>query len=176
MNGYICRRASGAEVAARWEYLTALHPGSDRWAAFRDLALKGFAEGSMIQYYGFLDGTIICEATAYVNEAAFEGDIGDPSGLYGETTAYLAAFRTDKPYEGRGYFSTLYHYMEHDLKAMGYTVLCLGVGADEGRNRAIYAHLGYCDYIKTLTESVPSGQENEASQEETVLFYRKQLT
>jgi len=30
--------------------------------------------------------------------------------------AYLAAFRTNKEYEGKGFFSKLYKFMENDLK------------------------------------------------------------
>ena len=42
----------------------------------------------------------------------FIGDIDNPEGLYSDTMAYLAAFRTDKEFEGKGYFSTLYKYVE----------------------------------------------------------------
>ena len=36
---------------------------------------------------------------------------------------YLSAFRTRKEYQGKGYFSKLYKFMEDDLKSRGYTTL-----------------------------------------------------
>ena len=36
--------------------------------------------------------------------------------LIGDKKAYLTAFRTNKEYEGEGYFSKLYKFMEKDLK------------------------------------------------------------
>ena len=41
--------------------------------------------------------------------------------------AYLAAFRTNKEFQGKGYFSKLYNFVENDLKKKGYTELSLGV-------------------------------------------------
>lgn len=82
--------------------------------------------------------------------------------------AYLAAFRTNKEYEGQGYFSKLYNYVENDLKQRGYKELSLGVGPEEVRNIEIYFHLGYRTYIKTLVE-----QEN--INEDIILFYKKDI-
>ncbi len=35
--------------------------------------------------------------------------------LLSDSMAYLAAFRTNKEYEGKGYFSKLYRFVESDL-------------------------------------------------------------
>ena len=83
--------------------------------------------------------------------------------------AYLAAFRTNKEYEGKGYFSKLYKFIENDLKQRGYLELSLGVSPEETRNIEIYFHLGFKEHIKTLIE-----HEN-SKKEEVILFYKKKI-
>lgn len=169
MENYICRVATRDELLKRWEYLVSIHPGNDEWAKFREKTIRNYDEGNIISYLGFLDGEIICEATAYINEAAFVGDISEPSGLLNDNMAYLAAFRTNKEFEGKGYFSQLYKFMENDLKNRGYLELSLGVGPEEVRNILIYFHLGYREYIKTVFKHSSSNRED------VILFYKKRI-
>ena len=168
MNEFVCRIASREDLLKRWEYLIEVEAGDTAWLGYREFALRNFDDGSAVTYLGILDGEIICEATAYIRSSAFAGDISDPSGLLRDGMAYLAAFRTNKPFEGRGYFGRLYRYVEADLKQRGYTELCLGVGPEAVRNMEIYFHLGYREYVKTLIEPLPQG-------EEVILFYRKRI-
>ena len=170
MNNYECRIATREDVLNRWDYLIDIHPGKDIWLKFRENTLKHFDDGSMLIYYGFLNDKIICEATAYIKEDAFIGDLDDPSGLLNNNMAYLAAFRTNKEYEGQGYFSKLYHYMEEDLINRGYSELCLGVDPKDVRDIEIYFHLGFTNYIKTEIEKDDNGNINEF-----INFYKKIL-
>ena len=172
---YICKKATRDEVIKRWNYLIEVHLGNNSWIVFKQNTLKAFNEGSMIPYYGILDGNIICEATAYVKPSAFEGDIEDSSGLYNETMAYLAAFRTDKQYEGQGYFSKLYNFVEDDLKEKGYTEFSLGVGPEAVRNIEIYFHLGFREYIKNTIKHDPPKNEHDIPEDEFVNFYKKKI-
>lgn len=89
--------------------------------------------------------------------------------------SYLVAFRTNKEYEGKGYFSKLYNFMENDLKQRGYTELSLGVGPEAVRNIEIYFHLGFRDYIKTVIEYEPSQEDPTKKEEDVILFYRKKI-
>ena len=89
--------------------------------------------------------------------------------------AYLAAFRTNKEFEGKGYFSKLYNFVENDLKEKGYTELSLGVGPEAVRNIEIYFHLGYRDYIKTLIEYEQSQEEPLKKEKDVILFYKKKI-
>ncbi len=175
MGNYIFRIANRDELLKRWEDLLEVQHGSSRWAEYRENAIKQFAENSTIPYLGFLDGEIICEATAYIKESAFIGDISEPSGLLSDSMAYLAAFRTNKELEGRGYFSRLYRFMENDLKERGYTELSLGVGPDAVRNIEIYFHLGFREYIKTVIEYEPSESDPSKKTEDVILFYKKKI-
>lgn len=168
MNNYICKIATREELLKRWDYLIEIHPEKEEWIKYRDNALRNYDNGSTIPYLGILENEIICEATAYIHESAFKDDISNPSGLLNENMVYLAAFRTNKEHEGKGYFSKLYKFIENDLKEKGYSELSLGVGPEDVRNIEIYFHLGFREYIKTLIEK-------EGSKEETILFYKKTL-
>ena len=171
---YLCKVATRDELIRRWDYLTGINPGS-KWAEFRENALKHYDEKSTISYLGFLDDEIICEATAVIQDSAFIGDIQDPSGLLSDRMCYLAAFRTNKEYEGKGYFRRLYDFVEKDLKERGYTELSLGVGPEAVRNMEIYFHLGFREYIKTVIQYESSEKDPTLQEEDVILFYKKKI-
>ena len=164
MNNYVCKVADRDELIKRWKYLVEIHPVNNIWEKFKDNALNNFDNDNTISYVGILDGEIICELTAYIKEEAFIDDIDDYDDLLSEERCYLAAFRTNKEYQGNGYFSILFDYVVEDLKRRGYKELSLGVSPEEVRNMEIYFHLGFRDYIKSTT------QDNEL-----ILFYKKDL-
>lgn len=168
MDNFVCKIATREELLKRWEYLVEIHPGNNDWVVYKENALRNFDNKNTISYLGFLNDKIICEATAYIKEDAFVGDISDLTNLLVEGMAYLAAFRTNKEYEGKGFFSKLYKFMENDLKEKGYSELSLGVGPEDVRNIEIYFHLGFREYIKTLVEK-------ENSKEDVILFYKKRI-
>ncbi len=175
MEHFICKVATREELLKRWDYLIKIHPKSKKWVEFKENALKHFDENSTISYLGFLDNEIICEATAYVKNSAFIGDISDPSNLLNDKMAYLAAFRTNKEYEGQGYFGKLYKFIENDLKQKGYKELSLGVGPEAVRNIEIYFHLGFREYIKTLIEYEPVEDKRKKQIKDVILFYKKKI-
>ncbi len=174
MDNFICKVATREELLKRWEYLIEIHPSNNKWIEFKNNALKHYDEKSTISYLGFLNNKIICEATAYIKESAFIGDISEPSGLLSDSMAYLAAFRTNKEYEGKGYFSKLYKFVENDLKNRGYSELSLGVSPKADRNLEIYFHLGFRDYIKTIIE-YESSRDDSSVKEDVILFYKKKI-
>lgn len=167
MAQYICKIGSREELLRRWDYLNKINPGN-KWAEYRKNAIRNFDDRSTISYLGFLDGEIIRELTAYIKLSAFEGDIEDPSGLLTDDMAYLAAFRTNKEHEGKGYFSELFKFAENDLKNRGYKELSLGVGPEAVRNIEIYFHYGFREYIKTTIE-------HDKLEDEFVNFYKKRI-
>lgn len=175
MNNFICKIANRKELLKRWEYLIDISSNDNKWVEFKENALKHYDENSTISYLGFLNDEIICEATAYIKDSAFIGDISDPSGLLSDNMAYLAAFRTNKEYEGKRYFSKLYKFIEKDLKERGYTELSLGVGPEAVRNIEIYFHLGFREYIKTVIEYEPSREDPSKQDEDVILFYKKRI-
>lgn len=171
---YLCKIATKDELQKRWDYLNRINPGR-KWIEFRENALKHYDEKSTISYLGILNNEIICEVTAVIKESAFIGDIDDPSGLLSDSMCYLAAFRTNKEYEGKGYFHKLYVFVETDLKERGYTELSLGVGPEAVRNMEIYFHLGFREYIKTVIQYEPSEDDPLLREEDVIIFYKKKI-
>ena len=169
MNNYVCKVADRNELIERWKYLVEIHSVNNIWEKFRDNALNNFDNGNTISYVGILDGEIICEATAYINEDAFIDDIDDYDDLLSDERCYLAAFRTNKEYQNQGYFSELYKFMIDDLKSKGYRKVTLGVEPEEEQNKIIYKKYGFTNLIKISTEVYPDGTEIE------VEYYEKEI-
>ena len=117
MNNYICKIATLEEMEQNWNYLIEIHPNNNAWKIYKEEAIKNMKEKNTIVYYGILNGTIISEATAFISNT------DDTNKLVNENTSYVSAFRTRKEYQGKGYFSKLYNFMENDLKNKGYTKL-----------------------------------------------------
>lgn len=166
MQEYICKIADRSEMERKWDYEIA-HAGKNRrsWEIWKEQALRNREEGKTLPYYGILNGEIICEATAMLCPEAVQ----NAKGLVDAKTAYLSAFRTIEGYRGQGYFSRLFRFMLNNLKDRGYEAVTLGAEPQEMKNKAIYAHYGFTEWLKTAEETYPDGTVI------TVEYYRKRL-
>ena len=117
MDKYICKIATLEEMQQNWNYLIEIHPNNNAWKIYKEESIKNMKEKNTIVYYGILNGVIISEATAFI------ANTDNTNNFVNEYTSYLSAFRTRKEYQGKGYFSRLYKYMEDDLKKRGYAKL-----------------------------------------------------
>ena len=171
MEEYICKIATIEEMEENWNYLIDIHPKNNTWKVYKDKAIKNAKEKRTIVYYGILNGRIISEATAMLSNI----DVQNSDGLVDDTTIYLSAFRTVKEYQGKGYFSRLYKFMENDLKKRGYTALTLGVEPSEVKNMMIYFKYGFTNYIKTDYEIEPPERDGEAPTKIIVNYYKKEI-
>ena len=160
---YICKIASMEEMEQKWDYEIAQHSEKGNWIIWKGEAIESARAGLSIPYYGILDGTVICEATAVLNP-----DFGQACGKP-DHTVELCAFRTNKGYRGKGYFSKLMVFLQEDLKQKGYRKAVVGVEPDEKRNREIYSHWGFTEYVAAGTETYPDGTVI------TTEFFGKQL-
>lgn len=151
---FICKIASLQEIDIKWEYEIA-HSGKDKenWVAWKKQNIENYKQGYIIPYYGIFEGSIICEATAMVHSKVVQNS----AGLVGKHTVYLSAFRTISRFQGKGYFSKLFHFMINDLQHKGFTKATLGVEPSEEKNKEIYAHYGFTKYIKSGKEHYPDG-------------------
>lgn len=175
MHEYVMRIAELDDIVKRMNYLIKIHPDNNIWVVAKENAIRGYYDKSRIMYIGTLNGEIICEATAYIKEEAFEGDILETDDLLSDKRAYLCAFRTNKEYQRMGYFSKLYRFMERDLKRRGYKELCLGVEPMEVINMQIYFMLGFTNYIKTTIEYLPPVNEDSEPEPEVINYYYKKI-
>ena len=147
-DGYICRIATLEEMEQKWDYEIGIHPGQENWIVWKGEAIEGFRSGRSIPYYGILDGTVICEATAVPNPGFMQA---------ADRVVELCAFRTVRAYRGKGFFSRLMDFMLKDLKQKGYARAVVGVEPDEEVNKAIYRHWGFTEYLCSDTETYPDG-------------------
>lgn len=152
MKDYICKIATIDEMEAKWNYEIKKHKSSN-WKIWKAEALERVTNGQSVTYYGILNGKIICETTAMLDESIVQNS----DELVNKKTAYLCAFRTVEKYQGKGCFSKLFRFMINDLKSKGYEKVTLGVEPTETENLKIYQHLGFNKFIKSAKETYPDG-------------------
>lgn len=165
MDNYECVIASEELIIKKWDKEIKNHNNSELWKQFKRQSLRNL--NTRIVYMGLLNGDIITEATAIISENDL--DMQNKDGLIGNKKAYLTAFRSDKDFENKGYFSKLYKFMEEDLISKGFDTLTLGVEPSEVRNIKIYFNWGFTKYIKTGYESYLNGENI------LVNYYEKKL-
>ena len=100
MDNYICKIASIKEMQEKWDYeiSNALNDKSN-WIKWKKENMDNYENGYIIPYYGILNGTIICEATAHLGAKTVQNS----NNLVDDNCVYLSAFRTNKEYQGKGY-------------------------------------------------------------------------
>lgn len=151
---FICKIASPQEMKIKWGYeIAQKEKDKENWIVWKKQHIENYKQGYTIPYYGILEGIIICEATAMVHPKVVQNS----DGLVDSHTVYLSAFRTINKFQRKGYFSKLFHFMIDDLRQKGFTKATLGVEPAEGKNKEIYAHYGFTEYIKSGKEYYPDG-------------------
>ena len=150
---YVCKIASAEELNRKWDYEIAQNPGDGNWLIWKEEAVENFKKGVSIPYYGILNGTIICEATAVTDPQCVQSS----EGMMEKGTVYLCAFRTNAEYQEQGYFSKLKDFMLEDLRKRGFTKAILGVAVADDWHQKMYEHWGFTEYLKTGEETYPDG-------------------
>ena len=167
-----CRLANIDEIEKKWNKEIQNHPNDNRWGIWKEIAIQNIQQGNRICFYGFLNNKIIAECTAIISKEDSGLDLND---LVKENGAYLEAFRVDKEYRGKGYFSQLYKFMEDYLKKQGFKRLVVGVEPCEVRNAQIYFHYGYTNFLLWRVEKYPPKQIGIKSEEIMVNYYFKNI-
>lgn len=152
MKEYICKIAEIDEMETKWNYEIKKNK-NENWEIWKKQYIQQTINGQSVTYYGILNKSIICEATAVFDETIVQNS----DKLVNKKTAYLCAFRTVEKYQGKGYFSKLFGFMIDHLKSRGYEKVTLGVEPSETENLNIYQHLGFNKLIKSSQESYPDG-------------------
>lgn len=140
----ICKIASLQEMNIKWEYEIA-QSGKDKenWIIWKKQNIEKYKQGYIIPYYGILEGNIICEATAMLHPKVVQNS----AGLVDGHTVYLSAFRTIDRFQGKGYFSKLFHFMIDDLWHKEFTKATLGVEPNKGGGSGQNPVRGGTNYI-----------------------------
>ena len=167
-----CKVANEKDMLKKWDYEIKRHPNDDRWLIWKEKAILNAKAGNRICFHGVLDDDIIVETTAIIKKE----DSGlENKDLVGENMAYLEAFRVKKEFEGQGYFSKVYRFMEEHLAGLGFKTLVLGVEPTEERNRQIYFYLGFTNFLHRKIETYPPKREGEAPEDIIVDYYSKEI-
>lgn len=162
-NNFYCKIANKEEIIQKFDYEISIHKEKNNWKKWKEEALQNINKNNV--YIAILNNEIICEATAHFSKDTFQNS----EDLVNNETAYLSAFRTNKEYQGKRYFSILFKFMVEDLKMRNIKYATLGVEPNETKNKQIYNHYGFKEYIKTDYEVNPDGTKTE------VEYYRKKL-
>ncbi len=165
MDNYKCVIANKELIIKKWNEEISRHNNSKLWKEFKKISLNNL--DTRIVYMGILNDEIITECTAIISLKDL--NIQNKEILIGNNKAYLTAFRTNKEYQNKGYFSKLYKFMEDDLKNRGFKYLTIGVEPCEVRNIQIYFKWGFTKYIKSCYEVYPNLEKT------LVNYYEKEL-
>lgn len=106
-NNFKCVIATKDLIIQKWNEEIKKHNDSDVWKEFKKESLRNV--DNRIVYMGLLNDKIIAEATAIISEKDL--DMQNKEDLVGSGKVYLSAFRTNKEYQNKGYFSKLYKFM-----------------------------------------------------------------
>ena len=167
-----CKIATIEDINKKWDYEIKNHPNDLKWLKWKEVAISNVKKGNRICFYGFLNCQIIGEAIAVLKKE----DSGiEAKELIRPNGAYLEAFRINKEYQGKGYFSQIYKFMEKYLKAHGITILVLGVEPDETRNLQIYNHYGFTNFLFSKIEKYPPKIQGGEEEEILVNYYSKNI-
>lgn len=165
MDNYKCVIANKELIIKKWNEEISRHNNSKLWKEFKKISLNNL--DTRIVYMGILNDEIITECTAIISLKDL--NIQNKEILIENNKAYLTAFRTNKEYQNKGYFSKLYKFMEDDLKNRGFKYLTIGVEPCEVRNIQIYFKWGFTKYIKSCYEVYPNLEKT------LVNYYEKEL-
>ena len=153
-DNYKCKIATLDEIIKKYDHeIAQTTKNKDNWTTWKEESIRQAKKGLAITYIGVLNDNIISECCAALNPSIVQNH----ENIIDDKTAYLYAFRTNKEYQGQGYFSKLFKFMLNDLKSRGYKKVTLGVEPNERKNKAIYTKYGFTEYIKTAKMKYPNG-------------------
>ncbi|MBQ1298267.1 N-acetyltransferase [Candidatus Saccharibacteria bacterium] len=153
-DNYKCKIATLDEIIKKYDYeIAQATKNKDNWATWKEKTIEQAKKGLVITYIGVLNNEIISECYAALDPSIVQNH----ENLVDDKTAYLYAFRTNKKYQGQGYFSRLFKFALNDLRTRGYKKVTLGVEPNEEKNKAIYTKYGFKEYIKTAKMKYPNG-------------------
>ena len=167
-----CKIATIEDMNKKWDYEIKNHPNDLRWLKWKEVAINNAKNGNRVCFYGFLNDQIIGEATAILKKEDSGIEVKE---LIKPNGAYLEAFRINKEYQGRGYFSRIYKFMENYLKSQGVNILVLGVEPSEIKNLQIYSHYGFTNFLFSKIEKYPPKIQGGGEEAILVNYYSKNI-
>lgn len=137
------------EAKEKWDYEVKIHPKNFLYRKAESECLREIKKGTRIPYILKLNNQIISDLTIIIKEKGILSEAKYTDDLVSDERVYMCCVRTNEEYQGKGYFSKLYRFVENDLKEKGYKEISLSVDIAKGKNTAIYTKLGFTNYIRT---------------------------
>ena len=137
------------EVKEKWDYEIKIHPENLLYYKAANEFINEIKNGTRISYIAKLNNKIICDLTVIVKEKGILNEAKYYNDLVSDKRVFLCGLRTIKEYQGKGYFSKFYKYVENDLKEKGYKEISLSVNIKETKNLMMYFKWNYTNYIRT---------------------------
>ena len=151
------------EIDELWAYNMSSHPGDERWVRwareYKEYYRKNWAQPFAV----IIDGVPVGEVSILL-DGRVKAANNDSRLVEMPTRANLNALRIRREFEGKGYVSAMVKYAENWCVQRGITTMTIGVDESETRNRAIYEHWGYTQFLF-----------DEMDEGERVLYYAKNL-
>lgn len=139
------------EANEKWNYEIKNNPSNPLYIIAANECLREIKKGTRIPYILKLNNQIICDLTIIIKEKGILSEAKNTEDLVSDRRVYMCCVRTNEEYQGKGYFSKLYKYVENDLKEKGYKEISLSVDIEKEKNIAIYTKWGFTNYIRSET-------------------------
>lgn len=137
------------EAKDKWDYEIKNNPSNPLYIIAANECLREIKKGTRIPYILKLNNQIICDLTIIIKEKGILREAKYTDDLVSDKRVYMCCVRTNEEYQGKGYFSKLYKYVENDLKEKGYKEISLSVDITKAKNTAIYTKYGFTNYLRT---------------------------
>ena len=158
------RKATESDLEIIWNKNIKNHASDERWVRWKSEYITYNKENKATTFV-VCDKEPIGEITILFSpECKAVG--GNLKLCDNKTIANMNAFRIEKKYENQGHISKLLKVAEQFAKERGIKELSIGVEENETRNRAIYEHWGYNEFLFSEFD------EDEGC---LVLYYKKQI-
>lgn len=159
------RKATIEDLEIIWNKNIEKHPNDLRWKVWKEKYID-YNEKEMASTFVVCDNEPVGEITILFSPEC-SAVVGKKEICDGKHLANLNAFRIEKKYENKGHISKLLKMAIEYAREKGITELSIGVEENEKRNRAIYEHWGFTDFIMSEVDH----DEDDA----LILYYKKKI-
>ena len=149
----ILKIATIDELKEKWDYEIKNHKGNIHYLQAANEAIRETKHGNRITYIAKLNNQIISDITVIIKEKGILSESKYTEDLISNIRVFLCDIRTIEDYQGKGYLSKLYKYVENDLKEKGYKEISLSYDTNNIKNKIMYTKWNYTNFIRSETRT-----------------------
>ena len=152
--------ATKEDLENSWNREIAENPNDNRYIIWKEQFLRDNESGKCKTFFAKNDKEIIGQLTLILKT---------------KDTAELNALRLYPQHQGKGIASELVKFAETWARQNGIKSLIIGVEPHETRNKEIYTHWGFTQFVESKQEKYPPKNTQDEGEVFTVMYYRKPL-